>query len=366
MTSASAPHAGVVNVSVTHVALAIVVAFVAATNRAEAGPVKNWAAFPDREVRAIALRGDWFGREPNFTVAQGRDGYVYLRGRYGLYQVVDDDGRNAPVADTAACSGYFESHGVDDRTPVPRALCSRANMIIVAAATWHDHIRTPTPNWPGQPGKPPDDVLRERYLTAVVPAAGGGYWFAYSSHGVGRVYPSGRSTLRRVPALGSIVGMAASGDDVYVVDTDCRVAHLRGLALVGVQGDRCGEYYAWQQRLVSTPDGAVWILSPASGVAERHGSDGSTRRWKLGMNPIDVAVTHDGTAYMLGNAGTDGQAVIAIIRSGKKPDVRAVPVNRPGSITVDARDRLWITVPMWHAAAIIAPAQLGTRTLPAP
>ena len=131
------------------IAIACVLATAWLPCAAQAGPVKYWDAFPGREVRAVALRGELLGGEMTFTVLQGRDGYVYLRGRRGLYRMLDVDGRYERVADTSECSGWFESQGADLRDRVPRAICARAAEIILALAQDHRHIRAPVPTWPG-------------------------------------------------------------------------------------------------------------------------------------------------------------------------------------------------------------------------
>ena len=74
--------------------------------------------------------------------------------------------------------------------------------------------------------------------------------------------------------------------------------------------------------------------------------------------PSGVAVARNGNAYVLGRAQDPhgaGHPVIAVIAPGRKPDVRTLPMNDAGSIAIDARDRLWISVPSWHAVAVIAP-----------
>ena len=50
------------------------------------------------------------------------------------------------------------------------------------------------------------------------------------------------------------------------------------------------------------------------------------------------------------------RALVAAIAPGRKPDVRILPMDDVGSIAIDARDRLWTTVPSAHAVAVISPA----------
>jgi hypothetical protein len=324
---------------------------------ADAGPVKHWGTFPGHEVRAVAMRGWRFGGENLYSAVQGRDGHVYVRGRLYLYRVLDDDGRIEPVADTSECSGGAESHGVDDRTRVPRAICTRAAQIIVASATWHQHIRVPTPAWSGAFGSPGQYRVDNRYLTSVVPAAGGGYWFGFHVPGaVGRVWPSGRAVLRRVQGLGQVRSIVALGDDVYVADDQCRVAHLRGFALLDRRDNDCSSYWI-RYAVTQTADGAVWILNPADGTVERRGHNGARARWKLRMRPASVAVTRDGTAYVLGVTVDGGRPhpTIAVIAPGHTPQIRVLPMLSAETIATDGRDRIWISDPIDHAFAVIAP-----------
>jgi len=47
--------------------------------------------------------------------------------------------------------------------------------------------------------------------------------------------------------------------------------------------------------------------------------------------------------------------LIAAIRPHGMPDVRVLPMSDTGTIAVDGRDRIWITAPFEHGAALIAP-----------
>jgi hypothetical protein len=330
-------------------ALAFTLLVGAAHRSADAGPVKHWGTFPGAEVRAIAFRGGDFGAEPGFTAIQGRDGYIYLRGRYGLYRVLDRDGRNERIADTSECAGLWESQGVDDRTWVPRAICTRASEIILASATWHEHIRTPLPPWAGPSVPTPGD---DRYLTAVVPAAGGGYWFSYGFvGGVGRTFSTGRGIVRRYTTMGTLSGIAPAGADLYVANDACQVVRIRRWQVVSTRTYDCPPNAG--QHLVATADGAVWRIA-GEGILERRGGDGTFARWRLAIAPNDVAVARDGTAYVLGAAAGDRHAMIAVIRHGRAPQIRVLPMEGAGTIAIDRRDRLWISVPSMHAAALIA------------
>ena len=325
---------------------------------ADAGPVKHWGTFPGREVRAVAFRGERFGGENRYSAVQGRDGYVYVRGRLSLYRVLDADGRTEPVAETWACSGWFESQGIDDRTRVPRAICTRAAQIIVASATRHEHIRVPTPAWTGAFTSSGQYRIDNRYLTSVVPAAGGGYWYAFAVPGaVGRVWPSGRAMLRHVPGLGTVHSIAAAGEDVYAADDQCIVAHLHGLVLVELHRYDCASPYGYRFAVVTTSDGAVWILDPADGGVERRGSHGERARFTLPMSPTSVAVARDGTAYVLGlpPGGRGLHPTIAVIAPGAAPKVSVLPMLNAETIAIDGRDRIWISDPLDHAFAMIAP-----------
>jgi hypothetical protein len=324
---------------------------------ADAGPIKHWGMFPGWTVRAIALRGYDIGAEPSYRVEQGRDGYLYVRGRWGLYRVIDDRGDHVQVANTDLCGGFFESHGVDARSATPHAICSRAQVIIVAAARWHRHLRAPMPprSWPraivpidGYPAHYRDN----RFLTHVVAAPTGGYWFAYGEIGaVGRI-GSTHSFMLRLPDFGEIQGLAAVGNDAYVGDDSCHLAHLRGTELVGIWKYPCRSDDTMVVTPVAGRDGAVWILRV--GNVERIGGDGSRRRWSVAMRPTSLATTRDGIAYVIGT-GIDYGYTIAVLGPGQEDRIALLPMDSAEAISMDDRGRLWISAPHEHGLALITP-----------
>lgn len=296
--------------------LASVLVLIAASGgAAEAGPIKH-----------------------SYTVVDGRDGYVYLRGHFGLHRVLDADGKNERVADTSECSGYTESHGVDARGWVPVAICSRASHIILAASKWHRHILTPVPTWPAAVRIQYRHRFDERYLTQVVTAADGGYWFAYgNASGLGRRWPNGQASLRDI-GFGPIGSMAVDGDDVYVADWSCRIARFHRLMLAETRNYYCRSYYALSSFAVARD--AVWIGAGSTGVVERRGRDGSHKRWTLSMIVSGLAIARDGTGYVLGYSGMTyaGHPMIAIIAPGRAPILAQLPMRAVGTIAVDRRD----------------------------
>lgn len=321
---------------------------------ADTGPIKHWGTFPGREVRAISFR-DNFG-DAYYAVVQGRDGHVYMRGRWELYRLLDDAGHFEVVMQTGDCSGPYEAQGVDLRTRVPMAVCDRgAEIIVFVTQGYHRHFRVPLPEWVGTAEPTRGD---RRYLTSVVSAGDGGYWFAYGEvGGIGRVFPSGRATLLHLKGFGAIESLAAVGNDAYAIDERCRVLHLHGTVIAARYGAACGSGQSvFDMSVVATADGAVWALGGRSGVIVRYGPDGSRRRWDLKMSADGVVVSRDGTAYVLGASWTvnDGH-LIAAIRPHGMPDVRVLPMSDTGTIAVDGRDRIWITAPFEHGAALIAP-----------
>jgi hypothetical protein len=343
----------------TSIALACALAMSCIPAAAEPGTVKHWAAFPGRDVRAVAFRGYDVGGEPNFVAVQGRDSFVYLRGRLGLYRIFDLSGRNERVADTSECSGWFESQGADFRSGMPVAICARASQIILASAGYHRHVRTPVPTWPGAFRMQGQYRIDERFLTSVIPAANGGYWFAYGyPGGLGRIWPSGRATLHHLAGLGRFRSIAAVGDDVYVMDDECRIAHVRGLRLLTLDafGTDCGDRRSyWRTNGVAAgADGTVWLFG--NGQVERRTLAGRRRRWKLAMTVRALAVARDGTAYAVGADPADRQAraLLATIAPGRPPVLRTLPEYGVEAIAIDGRDRIWLSVPQWHAAAVIA------------
>lgn len=325
----------------------------AAAPPAGAGPIKHWAAFPGREVRALSLSGSGVGSEPRFTAVQGRDGYVYIRGQFGLYRVLDDTGRNVQIANNSGCTGWYKLTDVDVRSTIPRAICNSAGEIIVTSTTYRRRWPVPAPNWIGQI----DATNRVTgSLTNVLTSDDGGFWFVYGmARGIGRVWPSGRAVLRQYPGVGAITSIAAAGRDLYFVDDECVLGRLRGLALVASYHVPCGRGDA---KVVATTDGAVWMLGGASGSVSRYGRDGSRSSWSLGMKPTGVAVSRDGTAYVLGYqlpVSWKSHPLIAVIAPGRKADLRVLPTLDAGSIAIDARDRLWISAPLAHGVTVIAP-----------
>jgi hypothetical protein len=357
--------------------------FAATRTSADTGPVKHWAAFPGRDVRAVSFRGDPMGAEPSYRAVAGRDGLTYLRGRFGLYRLLGDDGRYEKVADTGQCSGWSESHGADAYVRVPAAVCSRASTIIVAMPTWHKHIRTPAPNWPDAFASIGRYRVDERYLTAVI-ADADGYWFAYgAAGGYGYMPRSGRGAtlwdvsriegarargMRRFDAFGHV------GGDAYVVSPctglrfDRRTRRLIGDAGTYVIGLRAGRVVARRRypclgyefsAIRPAPDGSLWI---AIGGAKRveHVRANGFASFTVGMVPRDVAVTKDGTAYVLGldrfSNSVDGRGhpVVGIIAPNGRPDVRTLPMTEADSISIDGSDRIWIAAASIHAAALVS------------
>lgn len=330
----------------------------AVTARGDSGPVKHWGTFPGGEVRSVAIRGDAFGGERYYSAVQGRDGFVYVRGRLGLYRVLDDEGRNERIARTSECSGLFESQGVDDRRPVPLAICDRAaDIIAIVSPARHEHVRVPAPAWEGSIRYAYGARLDNRYLTSVVSAAGGGYWYGFAAPGaVGRVWPSGRAETRRILGLGMVTGIATAGSDLYVADDACHVAHLRGLTPVVVRIYSC-RHDVRSTIVARTTDGAAWVLNESDHVVERFAPDGTQRHWVLSVTPTAVAVTSNGTAYVLGRTSDEwrGHPAIAVIARGHAPEARVLPMLNADGIAADARDRLWIGTADDHAFAVITP-----------
>ena len=334
-------------------AAAIVLASMLVASQATAGPVKHWAIFPGRTVRAIALRGDQLSSEPRFFVAEARDKNIYIRGVFGLYRLLDDQGHYARVAYTGDCAGYSEAHGADLRGSLPRAICSRAADIILVGGQRNVHIRTPAAFWP--PSLDRYSRGDRRFLTAVTPAIGGGYWFGYATPGaIGRVRSTGRSESRHFVGVGSIKAMAALGHDVYVVDDDCNFGRIRSWRLIETWQNECRR--SWPNNAFNvTRDGAVWMTGGSS--LERRDQSGGRRRWQLAMSATGVAVTRDGTAYVLGYRASGAKVphpALGVISRGV-PTVRTLPMTDVGSIYVDDRDRIWITDPYDHAVALISP-----------
>lgn len=340
--------------------LALIVALLAGlivpgTARADIGPVKHWGTFPDREVRAVSFRGGY--NDANYAVVQGRDGLRYLRGRWELARMLDDAGHYRDLIETDDCSGNFEAQGVDLRTGVPAPLCDRAADVIVwVTKEYHRHFHAPLPRWTGPPKPTPGD---ERYLTSVVAAGTDGYWFAFGEvGGVGRLYRSRPAHLLHLSGFGRIEGLAASGEDAYAIGERCRVARLRGTAIVERYGESCGDTVSgrYDKTIVATSDGAVWGLGGTSGVVMRFAPGGTRTRWVLPMSAQAVVVARDGTAYVLGSSKTMSfRYLIAAIRPHRPPDVRVLPMQDAGTMSIDDEDRIWITAPNEHGAAVIAP-----------
>ncbi|HEX3549516.1 MAG TPA: hypothetical protein VHT53_04035 [Candidatus Elarobacter sp.] len=336
------------------IALAALAALCATASaaRADIGAPKHWTAFPGREVRAVSLRGTLFGSEPSFTIVQARDGNVYLRGRFGLYRFREDGREPQAVVDTTECSGWWESHGADTRTPVPLALCSRAQDIIVVGQRAHRHLRVPYPN-PVQPLRKWDG----RELTGVVADGDGGYWFAYGeADAIGHVRRDGRASLWPDLSLARDFSMSVSGGDAFATDAQCRLVRIRAgrLRTLDAADPACYGTGYWAA-VVTTRDGSVWRLH--LNRVERVTPAGVKTRWTLPMSAIGVAVTRDGTAFVLGGAAERpaARATVAVIRRRRAPVVYRVPMTSADGIAVDARDRIWITDFFDHAAALISP-----------
>ena len=99
----------------------------AAAVPANAGPVKYWGVLPGREIRTIPLRGD-LSYESYATVVPGADGWIYVRGKSGVYRLLGTDGRADTVGTFAWCDDRQARAVV--RYPTPAFACVAKNIIV--------------------------------------------------------------------------------------------------------------------------------------------------------------------------------------------------------------------------------------------
>ncbi len=327
------------------VSVALLLSF-AAPQRADAGAIKHWGTFPGREVRAVAFRGAEMGANPGLGVVPGRDGYVYVLGKWGVYRVLDADGRWQKVLTPAACAG---GGAVDVSTWIPSLVCARNGRLVRERAGGRvERFPIPRPRWAGA-----SDVYSSDYdvVTGIFPGRDGAIWFAYGyARGIGYRDAAGHTTLWHVAGLSVVRHVEVLGDDVYLADESCRVAHVRASGLVGVEEfhcDRSNTVVAMRR----TKD-MLWLVFGNDVVSiDRRGR---RQRRRLPISAQSIAVDRGGTTYVLG-ADDRGHAAIATIDPHGSIESRTLPMQYPDSIAFDQRGRLWIGVSFWRAFAVVAP-----------
>lgn len=318
----------------------------AAAAPAGAGPVKHWGELPGREIRTIALRGD-LSYESYATVVPGADGWIYVRGKSGVYRLLGTDGSADTVATFAWCDDRQARAVVPYSTPA--FACVAKNIIVEMKGKAQYRRVLPTPRWTDR-----TDVYAYDYpfVTAIDRADGGRWWFSYGyAGGLGYADADGAVGLAHLRGLPPVRDIARFGNDIYLAADGCVVARVRGLRLAG-STRLCTNRVA--PRLVRTGD-ALWVVGTGDTTVERRGARGAVRRWSLGL-PVDQ-VAYDRrsrTTYFLGADMSDHNVLIALAADGV-PRATRLPMIGGSSLAVDGRGRIWITSPREHSLVVIAP-----------
>jgi hypothetical protein len=320
--------------------LAVALAVFIGGDSVAAGPIKHWGTFPGRDVRAIAFRGDAIGANRVLEAVQGRDGFIYLRGRWGTYRVLDAEGRWQQVGLGNVCAGG----GIDTSTWVPSLVCTRGNEIVRASVTGSTRLRVSRLS-----------SIPVAELSAAIPVSSGGWWFAYGdASALGFRSPTGRSIIRRFPALGPIADLAATGSDLYALLARCRLARFHALALIDLVDLPCSQGGSLLPPWLIQSSGSVWVLMGSS--VQRIDTGNVRRTWSLPIRPLDVAVDREGRGYVLGvTSDARRHPALTTIEADGRTETSLLPMHDVAGIMIDARDRIWIGVPDWHAFAVIAP-----------
>jgi hypothetical protein len=325
-------------------ALLAVAATIAAARTADAGPVKHWAALPDREIRTIALRGD-MSSEPIMNVVPGADGWIYVRGKNGLYRLLGTDGTYVRAASFAWCDDR-QAHTVV-HFPTPAFACVAKNVIVEQTSRSQYRRVLPLPAWTD----PADAYVYDYpFVTSIERGDGGRWWFSYGyAGGLGYSDPDGRTRLVHLLGLPPIRDMARLGDDILLAADGCVLARVRNLRVAG-RTRTCEGLIA--PRFVRAGD-SVWVVS-AAGAIERRDAGGRARRFDLGVSVGDVAYDRvAGITYLLG-AENSGRNVLVTLTANDVPHTARLPMTGGSSIAVDRRGRIWISVPFQHSLVAIA------------
>lgn len=314
---------------------------------AAAGPVKHWAEFPGREIRAIALRGDLAG-ESYATVVPAADGWIYVRGKGGLYRLLGTDGTSAKSAAFDWCDDGQSKAVV--RYATPAFACVAKNFIIEIKDGVQYRRALPRPAW-----NDPHDVYTFDYpfVTWIDREAGGRWWFSYGyARGLGYSDASGSTRLVHLRGIPPVRTIARAGNDLYLAADGCVLARVRAMRVQG-RTQLCASPIAPQ---LIAAGGFVWVLTYGTTV-ERRDARGRSRRWNLsGVAVNDVAYdAASGTAYLLGG-DSSRHNVLVTIGHDDVPHAKRLPMTGGSRIAVDRRGRIWITSPFEHSLVAIAPA----------
>jgi hypothetical protein len=326
-------------------ALLAVAATIAAAATADAGPVKHWAALPDREIRTIALHGD-MSSEPVMNVVPGADGWIYVRGKNGLYRLLGTDGTYERAASFEWCDDRQARTVVHFTTPA--FACVAKNIIVEQTSRSQFRRVLPLPGWTDRS----DAYLYDYpFVTSIERGDGGRWWFAYGyAGGLGYSDADGRTRLVHLLGLAPIRDMARVGDDVLLAVDGCVLARVRNLRVVG-RTHMCTGPLA--PRFVRAGE-AVWVVD-AAGVIERRDAGGHARRFDLGVSIGDVAYDRrTGVTYFLG-AENSGRNVLVTLGANGISRATRLPMTGGVSIAVDRRGRIWISDPFQHSLVAIAP-----------
>lgn len=326
-------------------AVLAVAAIVATARAAEAGPIKRWAVLPDREIRTVALRGDISG-EPMIDVVPGTDGWIYVRGKSGLYRLLGTDGSYVRTAAFDWCDN--RQAGTVVLYPTPAFACVAKHVIVEVTASGQYRRVLPVPAWTDRS----DAYLFDYpFVTSIERTERGRWWFSYGyARGLGFSDADGRTRLVHLAGLPPVRAMALIGDDVLLGADDCVLARVHNLKVAGTTRT-CAGHSAPQ--FVRAGD-SVWVIGGGPAV-ERRDAAGRVRRFDFGVAVGAVAYDRRSRVTYLLGAEPYGRNILVILAADGRSRTVRLPMTGGTSLAVDGRGRIWISDPFQHSLVAIAP-----------
>lgn len=295
-------------------------------------------------VKTVALRGDEAGRQPLLGAIVGPDGTVYASMKDGLYRV-QLDGSYTLASRTDACGSR--------ELPSARAsngVCVQGGFIEQEMPRGTRRIPLARPDWSAaDPRYATDSTVR----TSVTRTENGDWHIVYGyARGVVTVRTSGAQSLHRVSGSAIIRSAAFLNDDAMMSDEDCNLIHLRHDIVQRVEKLECSA-----EPGVIAVGHAFWIMGTVPGALSRRGTDGSGGDWRLETDPLSVTVSPaDGTVYVLTtDRERNPRNTLVLIPRASKPRILPLALHGGSNVVIDGMCRLWITVSLSHAFAVLKP-----------
>jgi sugar lactone lactonase YvrE len=144
-----------------------------------------------------------------------------------------------------------------------------------------------------------------------------------------------------------------------VGDGLCRITFVRYFIIQSAENAVCTDRFGFAS-LTSIGEHVYALepnMIPPGGVIVRYSTDGSRTRWLVPFAPYNVAQDRHGSAYVLGSTGTRlyNQHYLARLERDGTVDMHRLPIDEAGGMAVDARGRIWFTVPTIHSLVVLSP-----------